>query len=194
MTNYYTGVGSRETPPNVLDEMRLLAQALARAGWVLRSGGADGADSAFESGARDVSGPAEIFLPWKGFNNNLSDRFGVTETALTLASKVHPAWDRLGQGPKKLHARNCYQVLGENLDQPSALLICWTPDGCETERSRSIRTGGTGTAIALATRHGVPVFNLSVPESKRRLAELLGNYNVRSPLNHESLREQVDLF
>lgn len=47
----YAGVGSRETPPQVLAVMRSAARVLASRGWILRSGGALGADSAFEAGA-----------------------------------------------------------------------------------------------------------------------------------------------
>ena len=51
MTFYYTGVGGRETPPHVLNLMTRIAQGLAKVGGILRSGGARGADSAFEAGA-----------------------------------------------------------------------------------------------------------------------------------------------
>ena len=40
----YTGIGSRKTPPGILAQMSELAAFLARSGWVLRSGGAPGAD------------------------------------------------------------------------------------------------------------------------------------------------------
>jgi len=48
---FYTGVGSRKTPLSILKVMRKLGYKLAIDGWMLRSGGADGADSAFEKGA-----------------------------------------------------------------------------------------------------------------------------------------------
>lgn len=66
---YYAGVGSRETPEDVLQLMRQFAIKLANLGWVLRSGGAPGADSAFEAGCKEVQGRMSIFLPWKGFED-----------------------------------------------------------------------------------------------------------------------------
>jgi predicted Rossmann fold nucleotide-binding protein DprA/Smf involved in DNA uptake len=49
MTKYYAGIGSRETPKDICDIMTQLAIKLANNGWVLRSGGAKGADrSRFE--------------------------------------------------------------------------------------------------------------------------------------------------
>lgn len=182
MDRIYTGIGSRETPPDVLAEMRALGKALAAAGFTLRSGGADGADAAFEAGAREISGAAlEIYLPWPGFNNNPSRLVGVGPRALELAAAIHPAWQRLGPGPRKLHGRNCYQVLGRRLDRPSQFVACWTPDGCESERERSTRTGGTATAIVLASRHGIPVFNLARPGRRAALLEFLAELGVIIP-------------
>jgi hypothetical protein len=171
--NIYTGIGSRETPPDVYALMVALASLLARAGWTLRSGAADGADSAFEQGCDAASGKKEIFLAWRGFNGSTSERYRVSSEALEMASTLHPAWERLGQGPRKLHARNCNQVLGDNLDNPSHAVICWTKDGCETRKQRTNLTGGTGTAIVLADIKGVPVFNLKNDASRERLAQWL---------------------
>jgi hypothetical protein len=47
----YAGIGSRETPQATLDLMNLIGFTLAQKGHSLRSGGAKGADSAFEAGA-----------------------------------------------------------------------------------------------------------------------------------------------
>ena len=44
---FYTGVGSRKTPKDILDFMVLCGKRLADLNYVGRSGGADGADSAF---------------------------------------------------------------------------------------------------------------------------------------------------
>lgn len=65
---FYTGVGSRETPRDVQAVMYKFAQKMALHGAVLRSGGADGADTAFELGCDKQQGKKEIYLPWQGFN------------------------------------------------------------------------------------------------------------------------------
>jgi hypothetical protein len=173
MNKRYTGVGSREAPPEVLLITTALARALAEAGYVVRSGGAPGMDTAFEDGAREAGSDMEIFLAWKGFNGNTSPLYGVSPEAMTMAATVHPAWDRLSDAARKLHARNCNQVLGKTLNDPSEFLVCWTPDGCETEASRTRNTGGTATAIVLAARNNVPVFNLKNRKSCIALNEFL---------------------
>lgn len=171
MTFYYTGVGGRATPPEVLSRMTQIAAGLARIGGVLRSGGASGADSAFERGAGEAK---EIFLPYQGFQRNPSLLFGEpTREAIALARAAHPYFDRMR--PKsfayKAHARNAHQVMGLDCKTPAAFLVCWTPDGAEdASTSHSVEaTGGTRTAIVIAAQHGVPVFNLARPDALHRL-------------------------
>jgi hypothetical protein len=149
----YAGIGSRKSPPEVLDNMTTIAQQLAGHGWLLRSGGADGADMAFESGCDSVSGPKEIFIPWKGFNNSSSLLYAPTKDSFVLASTIHPAWEHLSYGARKLHARNAHQILGIELDDPVDLVICWTKNGKEV--------GGTSTAIKLAKQYKIRIINLA---------------------------------
>ena len=58
---YYAGIGSRLTPAPVLDLMNRIATHLVKKGWTLRSGGADGADTAFASGTWEDD--TQLFLP-----------------------------------------------------------------------------------------------------------------------------------
>jgi len=153
----YAGIGSRETPPEIIVTMLNIGKYLAKEKWILRSGGADGADTAFETGCDSEQGQKEIFLPWKNFNKNDSSLFEISGGAIELAQKYHPAWGRLKQGAQKLMARNVYQVLGYDLKSPSDCIVCWTSDG---EPS-----GGTGQAIRIATDFNIPVFNLWNNES-----------------------------
>lgn len=149
----YSGVGSRDTPENVLKIMELHGEIFASRGWLLRSGAAEGADQAFERGCDKVAGSKkEIFLPWYRFNNHTSKLNTVCDTARTMASKIHPAWENCSESARKMHGRNIYQVLGRNMDDPVDLIICWTKGGKEI--------GGTATAIRLAKFLGIDVLNL----------------------------------
>lgn len=148
---FYTGIGSRSTPPDVLAEMMNIARRRAKAGLCLRSGGADGADAAFEAGAGDLK---EIWLPWIRFNGNGSLLIGDDAAAHAIAKEVlgdfH--WSRCNLAAKKLHARNCHQVLGIDLKTPSEEVVCWTPRGAVV--------GGTATALKIAAAWGIPILNL----------------------------------
>ena len=56
---YYAGIGSRTTPQDVMGRFSNMASFLEQNGFVLRSGGADGVDLAFENGV--LNGNKEIF-------------------------------------------------------------------------------------------------------------------------------------
>lgn len=178
---YYTGIGSRSTPPKFKNIMVLLAKKLASKGYILRSGGASGADLAFENGCDYNNGKKEIYLPWKEFNNSKStlyfDNFdSVPNDVLTLAEKIYgPArWKKIKQSVKMLMARNMYQVLGQNLNTPSSFVICYTPDGCETHLDRKRTTGGTGQAISVASINDIHVINLYNEDTNELINYLLG--------------------
>lgn len=159
---YYSGVGSRETPQDILDLMKDIAVFLSLQGWTLRSGGAPGADTAFEEAAVAVNGKKQIFLPWKGFNGNTSPLYNIPSEAFEISREAYgERLDYMKRPIKLLMARNVQQVLGPTLDEPSAFVVCWTPDGITDGSQRTRKTGGTGQAISIATRYDVPVFNLA---------------------------------
>lgn len=183
MGGAYAGIGSRRTPASILDLIEDVANNLAQKGWVLRSGAADGADTAFEVGAKQW-GDIELYLPWQSFNQFRRYKGKVippaksrlaypTHAALELAAKYHPAWNQLSRGPRALHARNCHQILGPELNDPVRFVLCWTPDGCIDNPTKE--TGGTGQAIRLANAHNIPVFNLERPDHQLRICRMLDN-------------------
>lgn len=159
----YAGIGSRETPRDVLDLMTRIAERLDVEGWTLRSGGADGADTAFEKGA--VNQEPEIFLPWARFNGRKHGIAGPTHNAIEIASKHHPNWRNLSRSSQSLISRNTHQILGRFCDSPSAFVLCWTPDGA-TEKTTA-KTGGTGQAIRVAVAYKVPVYNLNRDDQRK---------------------------
>lgn len=171
---YYTGIGSRRISDNVFRRMVNIADALAHANITLRSGAAEGSDTAFECGCDGADGPKEIFLPWKGFNNSTSPLYNIPEQAFEIAADVYGVrWRFLKDAVKRLMARNIQQVLGENLDAPSRFVVCFTPDGCERASARSSKTGGTGQAIQCADECDIPVFNLKNEGAELRLVSFI---------------------
>ena len=154
---YFTGIGTRSPPVEIMPKVLEISKMMYDRGYILRSGGADGMDSLFETQYPDNK---EIYLPWKNFNKNTSSLFNISKEALELASQHHAVWSQLSYGAKCLMARNTYQALGLNLDKPSDLCICYTHDGCESHRTRTIKTGGTGMAIELLSLHKIPIINM----------------------------------
>lgn len=159
----YAGIGSRNTPKEILNLFERMGEWLAGKGLTLRSGHAQGADLAFEKGCDNGGGKKEIFLPWNGFNYVLYHETGNPESvtwttvgrnAYQVAEKMHPYFSGMKMGARSLMARNTYQVLGEcdiNETKPSRFILCYTPGG-EGQ-------GGTGQALRIAKELDIPIFD-----------------------------------
>lgn len=153
--NSYTGVGSRSTPEKYLEVCRKIAIFMSNRGYILRSGGAVGADAAFESGCNQVGGLKEIYLPWKNYNYNKSELYNISKNCYKLAKQFHPCYNKLSSGAAKLIARDGMQVLGKELNDPTKLLICYA----EIINNEEVK-GGTGQAVRIARYYDIPVVNL----------------------------------
>lgn len=178
---YYAGIGSRKTPPEILNLMVKIGCELAKRGFILRSGGAAGADSAFEKGCDSwyiasgmVNEPMEYPCPKQIFLAQDIKDDPASHQAMEEAKRYHPAWGRMNMFSRKLHARNAFQILGRGMHAPSNVVICWTPDGCLSHQSRTIVTGGTGTAISIAQAHKIPILNLRHEKHIKTIKERLG--------------------
>ena len=143
--------------------MAWIAGELEKFGYTLNSGGAKGADAAFEYGVKQ---PA---------HKNIFHPEDATETTRAIARELHPAHERLHGHALDLYARNTNQIFGRNLDKTVDFVVCYTKDGCESHETRSRESGGTGQAIEMATRKGAKVFNMKNPDCFDRLKKYLVN-------------------
>lgn len=160
---YWTGVGSRKTPKELKEKFMKISRYLEQLGFILRTGDADGADYFFRSGVKSLKN--KIIYTAKDANPQ----------SMEIASKIHPAWHNCSDYAKKLHGRNCFQVLGEDFNSKSEFLLCWTKNG--------EITGGTATAINLANQNKITVFNFGL-DYKRVLEEFktyLKNNYLKNP-------------
>jgi hypothetical protein len=167
---YYAGVGSRETPSDIQKIMTQVASILEKHGYILRSGGADGADLAFENGVVNKENK-EIYLPYRGFNGSTSDLVldELSNGPLCYAFKdyFHPYPPALKwKKSKQLMSRNTYQVLGKDLHTFSDVVICWTEGGNPNK-------GGTAQALRLAKFFDIDIINLGHPEGREKLKQFL---------------------
>ena len=155
-TMTYAGIGSRATPQAELEAMTEAAKMLSEKGYTLRSGGAKGADTAFEKGTNKK----EIF---KVGNNPLT-------TELKIAEEIHPRWGALKSTyVKKLMARNTNQVFGKNLDAPVDFVLFYAEETDNPLRPK----GGTGQAVEMARRKGIPTINMADTNWKNQLEKVL---------------------
>jgi len=171
MNKYYAGIGSRRTPENILSDMIKIGYWLAKRDWTLRSGGADGADIAFEHGCDTIKGKKEIFYAHDAKGDN---------TAMEIAKSLHPAWNRCSTFARLLHTRNVYQILGKDLKTPVKIVICWTPDGCIRHEDKTRDTGGTGMAISVASTNNIQILNLQRKNHHEKIMNLLKQWQNES--------------
>jgi hypothetical protein len=138
----YAGIGSRETPEHICELMYKIAEKLAKSNWILRSGHAKGADMTFEKGCVSVNGPKEIYTAKSEIPNK----------AFSIAERYHPMWSACDANARKLHARNGMILLGENLETPCNVVVCYAPGGN--------KKGGTSQGIRIAEAYHIPILNM----------------------------------
>lgn len=155
----FAGMGSRETPQDILDDIKKASGMLEFL--TLRSGGTKGADTAFASGRKENK---EIFTA----NDVSQDTFGNAFQANAFVYTYHPNPDTLSDEAKASLASNTYQILGSDLSSPSAFILCYAPlDG------NNIPQGDTAQAIRVANAYDVPVINLAIPSVATRFHKAL---------------------
>jgi hypothetical protein len=188
-TMFYAGIGSRETPEWAQKLMTELAKKLEARGFTLRSGGAKGADAAFEKGVKSK----KVIFPG-------GTKAGAKEHI--IAREIHPRPQALdnSKNPEfvwNLMARNTNQIFGENLDTPVDFVVAWTQDALEDHRSRTEKSGGTGQAIEMASRKGIPVFNMENKNWEQMLDSYLDELVVTAVVEEtedkaeESISEEI---
>jgi hypothetical protein len=174
---YYAGIGSRETPENVLKIMEQLGKIFAKKNFILRSGAAEGADRAFEKGCDEAKGQKEIYLPWKNFNGSESDLFyeNLPAAAEEIAFKYHPNLYKCTYGVIKMMTRNSCQILGKDCHTKCNFVVCY----CAID-SNGNETGGTSQALRIARDKNIPIFNLFYKEELNKLKEYIKGLEIAS--------------
>lgn len=142
--------------------MTELARFLETLGYTLNTGVTfggkkEGADLAFDRGAKKKN----LFSP---------EVQGSRKREQDIAREIHPAPQYLKPGALQLMARNTNQVFGDKLDTPVDFVIFWAKE------TKGIRPeGGTGQAVEMARRKGIPTINLADSNWKEQLEKVLKN-------------------
>ena len=165
MNKTYAGIGSRKTPEKILLQMEKIGALLASKGYTLRSGGAVGADSAFERGCDSAQGSKQIWHPSESY-------FPLHEWATDKASET--CWEypleKMKAHTISLITRNMYQIFGDDeyALQPVDFVLFWS-EGDPLEKG--FEAGGTRYAIRACKSAGIPAYNLRT--DKEQIAKLL---------------------
>ena len=160
---YYAGIGSRKTPLYMLGHLEYLGLEMADRGYILRSGGAQGSDQAFERGCDRVNEDLkEIFFPKDAKHPDAAWAF---EEVKKHIPEGYPKLEDMKPFVQLILARNMMQILGRHGDSPSEFVICWT-------MARIRNGGGTGYAMRCAQANGIEVYNLQDGKGLAILHEL----------------------
>lgn len=192
-TMTYAGIGSRETPIDIQKEMYRIGKELESLGYTGQSGGAPGADKAFEganqpwekddgtvAGTKEFTKSKANVTRWAQYDKGRNAPTNMVvfkatdsnDTVRKIAREIHPKKQDLSEKDGlNLHARNTFQVFGKNLDTPVDFVLFYAK-----EQKGSIRPeGGTGQAVEMARLKGIPTINMANSDWKEQLDKVLSS-------------------
>ncbi len=129
----YAAIGARQLAPHQLKLCENIGVYMARAGWILHTGAAPGADQTYARGALRVGGRVVFHLPWpkyeQEFFRRMPSKYKPNIKLKVLNSKTydknydreafesvrlfHPKYSALKRGVIALHARNYSLIFPE---------------------------------------------------------------------------------
>jgi len=169
--NYYTGIGSERVPYDKLIAMTSISTRLANQGFQLRTGSArSGAEKAFRMGMVNFYKDHPQIRSQKMV---LYDYEHITPFNINIAKRFFYNWDNLDLDLQMYYAWSVLVVLGPNGMYPSDLVICWTPNGAESEAHCNRRSGKAGFCIKVAREIHIPVINLKRENAMEKLEKTL---------------------
>jgi predicted Rossmann-fold nucleotide-binding protein len=166
----YAFVGSRnlnQFEPNVVGAFQKAAENAARAGYIVSTGAAKGADQLAAQSALSAGGAVRLSLPWNSYekdwvndiSNTYPDRVAIETRLPTEGSpgmesvaKYHPHSENLPNSVRSLHARN-HTILNPAQGRVAGVIAL------------SRGSGGTEQAIRIANGENILVNRFSDPQS-----------------------------
>ena len=198
----YAGIGSRETSIDIQKEMYKIAKELESLGYVGQSGGAIGADKAFEganqpwekedgtvAGTKEFTRSKSNVTKWAKYTDgkNIASKFVVFKSSdsndkvRNIAKEIHPKKQKLSEKDGlDLHARNTFQVFGKNLDTPVDFVLFYAEEQKDSIRPK----GGTGQAVEMARLKGIPTINMADKNWREQLDNVLSKNNEESKVDY----------
>lgn len=118
----------------------------------------------------------EVYIPWKGFNNNTeSKHYWNTITAKHIAQQnFGAAWEKIPDSVKALMARNVRMIFGDKNNSIMLCLITWSKDGASKATEVTKDTGRSAFIIKTASSHSFPVVNIAKPNAENILEKSFG--------------------
>lgn len=167
MTVYrpYTVFSNDGYPPEIQAKFERIVKKLEERGFTMRYSALNKIDAVVEP----IVTKKELYLPWRGFAEKDSKLNFTIDRAMAVAKMYHPAYDSMKDSVKKFLACNARKLMGDKMVSPSIFALCWTEDGVENVREKTMKTGFSGHPIAIASAVPIPIYNLGKPDAEDRL-------------------------
>jgi hypothetical protein len=173
----YAFIGSRnlsQFEPNVVSAFQKAAENAARAGYLVTTGAAKGADQLAAESALKAGGAVRLSLPWSSYEkewvSDLSNRNpgrvaidtripvrGIDDKANRSVDQYHPSPRALEGSGRSLHARNYNILSAPQGNVAGAIALAPKVDGAVQ--------GGTGQGVRVAGGLNIPISVFDSPES-----------------------------
>lgn len=160
---YYAGSGAINAPENIIRLMSDIASYMENKGYVLRSCGMEGSDTAFEFGVKSDK------------NRIIYTINDVIQENIDMAYNIYPYQDRVVNGDKYAGMK-IIQSLGKCLTKPISLCIVWTESKAITLKESLKKyktTGNCGILIGICEYYKIPIYNLAVNEHYNRIRRII---------------------
>lgn len=149
-------MGPRKVTGKIQAVMTAFAQVLDNHRAILRSGGGEGTEAAFEAG----STLKVVYLPWNGFNGKEGAHYIPIDAKLT-AAHLHPSWAIANSETRLLLARDVLRLCGEDNKSPVKFLVYWDiNEGTKATQSNTVVSN-----LSLIVKHAkslnIPTFNMA---------------------------------
>ena len=162
----YAGIGSREVSQDMFRFLSSIGMKMATNEHTLRSGGAIGSDTAFETGHLQVTKHnIEIFRPDDISVVKYLEIANSNKMSLLYNACFEYPFDAMKYWTQQLLMRNLLTIIGHNLSTYVDGVICYTRDGQEI--------GGTRYAIRIAKQLNIPVLNVGNRSMYTKVAKWL---------------------
>ncbi len=170
----FTIMSHGEVPGETIILMEQISKLLHSKGFTFRFDGS-AQDTAASIGYSTCKDRSEIYLPWKGFNKDVTGKLvRPSEKAYRIAAGINPRFNNIPPTVRAMVARVVHVIMGDECNTPVNLCIIYTADGAETKADlKAARTGNVPFTIYLCEALGIPVFNLKNATAKERIAEFL---------------------
>jgi len=165
--------GEDGIPPEIEEKFVEISKLLMAKGFMFRY---NGDSEPFTNKVLDIDlGRVEMYLPWKSFNTTINAKMPKpNEKAYHAAAYYHKAFKKLPNTVRAIISRDVHVLLGENVDNPIKLLLCYSPDGAESIKDIDYKkTGNISFSITIADTLDIPIFNLGNSGALSRMVEYI---------------------